>query len=151
MSRQFYTKFANVFKFIDFLKHNTGKDAQQDVEAIICYGFGGATLFHMVYTFETLENKIINVTKKYKYTKNGFTEFMVIDSKGNHYNVNNSLWLWKWDSIEDWNKIETNKYFLVKYYGIRFPLFGLFPNIIMSNQEKTLNSITSSESRALEG
>ena len=26
---------------------------------------------------------------------------MVIDSYGNHYNVNNSFWYWKWISIED--------------------------------------------------
>jgi len=57
---------------------------------------------------------------------------MVIDDNNKHYNVNNSLWYWKWDSIEDWNSIElneTNK-LSVKYYGLRIPFLGFFPNIV---------------------
>jgi hypothetical protein len=42
----------------------------------------------------------------YSFVKNGYTEFMVIDKKGNHYNMTNSLWYWKWNSIEDWNILE---------------------------------------------
>ena len=45
---------------------------------------------------------------------------MVIDSYGNHYNVNNSFWYWKWDSIEDWSSIEANKNLNMKYYGCVF-------------------------------
>ena len=70
---------------------------------------------------------------------------MIVDSKGKHYNINNSLWLLKFDSIEDWDKIETDKPIIVKYYGLRFPLFGLFPNIIMSNQQEILKSISRCE------
>jgi hypothetical protein len=57
---------------------------------------------------------------------------MIVDNKGRHFNVNNSLWYWKWDSIEDWEKIEKDKQLLVKYYGWRSPIFGLFPNIVLS-------------------
>lgn len=139
MSRQFHTKFSNVFfKFIDYIELNGGKDLKQQVDIIMRYGLFTGTLFHMYYTYGTLENKVIKVEKKYKFTRNGFTEFMIVDSKGKHYNVNNSFWLWKWDSIEDWNSIETNKPIVVKYYGVRIPLFGIFPNIICSNQEKML-------------
>jgi hypothetical protein len=71
--------------------------------------------------------------------RNGFTEFMVVDEKGRHLNVNNSLWYWKWDSIEEWYKIEPNKNFFIKYYGWRVPLFGLFPNIVTTDNENFLN------------
>ena len=61
---------------------------------------------------------------------------MNVDSDGRHFNVNNSLWYWKWDSIEDWNKIKNkiknDSQITIKYYGIRIPFFGLFPNIIKS-------------------
>ena len=91
---------------------------------------------HSAYAFGTVENKTIIVKKKYKFNRNGFTEFMVIDENDKHYNVNNSVWHWKWDSIEDWNKLEPNKEFIIKYYGWRYPLFGIFPNIVMSTNNK---------------
>ena len=72
---------------------------------------------------------------------NGFTEFMIIDDKGRHFNVNNSLWYWKWNSIEEWHKIDSNKELLIQYYGWRWPTFGLFPNIVMLNNEQFLNPI----------
>ena len=105
---------------------------------------------HGCYTLKTTNNKIIIVHKKYKFSNNGFTEFMVIDQKGNHYNVTNSIWYWKWDSIEDWHKIQTNKKIIMKYYGWRIPLLGLFPNIVMSNQDNMLDSMSGTECRIME-
>ena len=61
---------------------------------------------------------------------------MVIDSYGNHYNVNNSFWYWKWDSIEDWSSIEANKNLNMKYYGWRVPILGFFPNIVSTQNNK---------------
>lgn len=101
----------------------------------ILTGFGcSATIGHCIYTFKTTKNKIIDVQDKYMFTRNGFTEFMIIDKNGDHYNVNNSLWYWKWCSIEDWNKIQTNKKIGVKYYGLRIPLLGIFPIIVDINR-----------------
>lgn len=53
-------------------------------------------------------------------------------------------------TIEDWHKLELNKDIVIKYYGRRVPLFGLFPNIIMSKQDKLLDSISSAECSFLE-
>ena len=61
---------------------------------------------------------------------------MIVDETGKHYNVNNSLWYWKWNSIEDWHKLETNKPTTIQYYGYRIPLFGVFPNIFILDQNK---------------
>jgi hypothetical protein len=55
---------------------------------------------------------------------------MIVDTKGRHYNVNNSFWFWKWDSIEDWTNLKQDETLRVKYYGYRIPELGIFPNII---------------------
>lgn len=104
-----------------------------------------SSISHCIYALGSVENKIIRIDEKYKFDRNGFTEFMIIDHKGNHYNVTNSLWYWKWDAIEDWFCLETNKEIAIKYYGWRYPLFGMFPNIIMSRQNKVLDSMSSAE------
>jgi hypothetical protein len=91
---------------------------------------------HMAYTYGTTQNKIIVINKKYQFTRNGFTEFMIVDNKGDHYNINNSVWYWKWNSIEDWVKLDTNNEIHIKYYGYRIPFLGIFPNIISNNHSK---------------
>ena len=109
-------------------------DQSAELKSSLMIYFGGIGLsFHCSYTLFTSRNKIIKVDKKYTFVRNGFTEFMIIDEDGQHYNVNNSFWFWKWDSNEDWHKIQ-NTEIKIKYYGWRIPLFGVFPNIIMSEQ-----------------
>ena len=98
---------------------------------ISCLGIIG----HCLYTFKTTNNKIIIVEDKYQFTRNGYTEFMIIDKNGDHYNVNNSFWYWKWNSIEDWNTISLNDCIKIKYYSMRIPMFGLFPNIVGYKKE----------------
>jgi hypothetical protein len=90
---------------------------------------------HCYYTIITTKYTRIKVDKKYTFVRNGFTEFMIIDQNGKHYNVNNSFWYWKWNSIEDWHKIQTqsNVELNITRYGWRVPLFGVFPNIIISD------------------
>jgi hypothetical protein len=70
---------------------------------ILTYGHGA---------FALGTNKIeeISITKKYKYVSNGFTNFMIVDDKGRHFNINNSFWYWKWDAIEDWTNIQLSEF-----------------------------------------
>ena len=70
---------------------------------------------------------------------------MIIDNEGRHFNINNSLWYWKWNSIEEWHKIKEGSVIKFKYYGWRIPLFGLFPNIYMSDSDKFSDSMPKSE------
>ncbi len=97
-----------------------------------------AVISHPIYVYGTTYTKEITVTKKYKYTSNGNTEFMIIDRNNCHYNVGNSFWYWKWDSIEDWSNIDETEGYKIKYYGVRFPLLGLFP-VIVETCDKPLN------------
>ena len=91
------------------------------------------TYCHGAFALATNKTEEICVTKKYKYVSNGYTNFMIVDEKGRHFNVNNSFWYWKWDSIEDWSKIKNGTKIDILYYGYRVPIFGFFPNIIDSN------------------
>jgi len=84
---------------------------------------------HSLYAYGTSTMEDVTIAAKYKIVNGGSTRFMIHDEKGRHYNVNNSFWYWKWDSVEDWSKMNKGDSVKVKYYGIRSPLLGLFPNI----------------------
>lgn len=92
------------------------------------------TYCHGAFALATNKTEEICVTKKYKYVSNGYTNFMIVDEKGRHFNVNNSFWYWKWDSIEDWTNIlkegKGQEVVVVSYYGYRIPFLGLFPNVV---------------------
>lgn len=88
---------------------------------------------HALYSYGSYYVDTIQIDKKYTYTKNANTEFMIIDQNGRHYSVNNNFWYWKWNSIEDWHKYKEKDYIKIKYYGYRIPLLGFFPNIIHIN------------------
>ena len=88
------------------------------------------------YAILTREEKEITVKKKYKFDRSGFTDFMIIDSNNKHYNLNNSLWYWKWDSIEDWHSIKEEQKLHTLTYGLRISILGLFPNIVSCHYNK---------------
>ena len=85
---------------------------------------------HGLYVYTTSRTDQIIVKHKYQFSRNGFSEFIVVDVNDRHYNMNNSVWFWKWNSLEDWHKIESNDCLMIHYYGWRYPLLGLFPNIV---------------------
>jgi len=101
---------------------------------------GIGTVCHLGYTLGTKCDKDIVVARKYQYDVYGFTNFMVVDTTGNHYNVNNSFWFMKWNSIEEWSNIEPNDSLTVGLYGWRIPSLGTFPNIV-STKKNTVPQI----------
>jgi len=126
MSRTFLYLFKDIFKTI-------GNELSPKAAGVISFSI---TAGHFIYAVGTKREKEINIVSKYQFTRNGITEFMIIDSEENHYNVNNSLWYWNWDSIEDWSSIEANKKINTKYYGFRLPILGIFPNIVSCQNTK---------------
>jgi len=95
---------------------------------------------HALYSYTTYKVDNITINKKYTYTQNANTQFMIIDKNDKHFNINNSLWYWKWDSIEDWNTLKDNDSIQIKYYGYRIPFLGIFPNVICSKNEVPENN-----------
>ena len=150
MSRSFL---RNFFKYTEHIFEDKARRKIVAGEIALKVGvFSSFLVGHGIYAYSTEEKDAIVVTKKYKMNRNGFTDFMVIDDKGRHFNVNNSLWYWKWDSIEDWHKIEekSEEKLFIRYYGWRMPLLGIFPNIIVSNRAEFLDSMSSAEFRRFE-
>jgi hypothetical protein len=85
---------------------------------------------HGSYSYSTLKRDTIKINKKYTFAQNSNSQFMIIDENNKHYNVNNSFWYWKWDSIEEWSTLKENDTINIKYYGYRIPCLGFFPNIV---------------------
>jgi hypothetical protein len=101
---------------------------------------------NFLYAIFTREQKEIIVKKKYTFDRSGFTDFMIIDTNGKHYNLNNSLWYWKWDSIEDWHSIKEEQKLNTLTYGWRVPILGLFPNIVSCRYKKSKDTTVKDES-----
>jgi len=106
---------------------------------------------NFLYAIFTRQEKEIIVKKKYKFDKSGFTDFMIIDSNGKHYNLNNSLWYWKWNSIEDWHSIREEEKLNTLTYGWRVPILGLFPNIVSSRYNNNKSKDMSLEQEFADG
>jgi len=84
-----------------------------------------------MYAYGTNNLAFINIQQKYIYDVCGYTRFMVIDDNNTHYCINNSIFYWKWDAIEDYYQLEVNKKYVARTYGYRIPVLGLFPNVYM--------------------
>jgi len=96
---------------------------------------------HFLYILSSSNKTTLIVKDKYKYVKGGFTNFMIVDLNGVHYNIHNSFWYGKWDSVEDWTNINIGETLNVKYYGFRIPLLGLFPNIVDTKHDEHLDKL----------
>jgi hypothetical protein len=135
MSSSFIRRFLNYSKIL------FAEESKSNITSIqLAFRFGILTTVlagHGIYAYSTEEKDAILVTKKYKMNRNGFTDFMIIDDKGRHFNVNNSLWYWKWDSIEDWYSIKEEQKLNTLTYGWRLPILGMFPNIVSSQYNKS--------------
>lgn len=134
MSRSFAKLLLDGFKSI-FMKNNRYENYNSLQMKMTLLIFTIGSINHLSYAIATSKNEKMEIVKKYTMVRNGFTEFMVIDEKGRHFNINNSLWYWKWNSIEDWYKISEGDKLYFKYYGWRYPLLGLFPNIYYTELE----------------
>ena len=84
---------------------------------------------HMIYSYITKKEDKVVIRDKYIYTINGYSKLMIVDDKKKHFCVNNSLWYWKWNSLEDFVQLKIGKCYKVSYYGYRIALLGIFPNI----------------------
>lgn len=133
MSQPFTRRLFFMFKFI--IKNDFNIDTNKLHILFGKIAVGSLMLVsHGIYAYSTNQYEKINIAKKYEITRNGFTDFMIIDNKKRHFNVTNSFWYNKWDTIEDWYKIKENDELHIKYYGWRIAIFGVFPNIVKCNK-----------------
>lgn len=128
MSSNFKKLLNNSFK-ICFLENTKYKRLDEENILINSFLFICGSFLHLSYSLGTSDFKYSKIIKKYKMVRNGFTDFMIITDDEKHYNVNNSLWYWKWNSIEDWHKMKEGDTIYFDYYGWRIDFLGIFPNI----------------------
>lgn len=135
MSSGIFRRIAQIIRYIGVTSDNTISRETSILATKISCGLGLIGLgTHAAYATFGETDEIIQIASKYKMNRNGFTDFMVIDTQGRHFNVNNSFWYWKWDSIEDWHMLIPGDKVNIKYYGWRWPVYGLFPNIVSSKK-----------------
>ena len=127
----------NFFKFIKLFTTNKNIKFEPFLLAF--------TIPNIIYAVSTQKEENIVITNKYKFVTNGFTNFMIVDDKGAHFNVNNSFWFWKWDSIEDWHNLKIGDNIYAKYYGFRIPFLSCFPNIVNTKYKSILINEKSTE------
>jgi len=125
MSSNFYKLIFNSFKSCLYENKKLNKDSIL-INSLL---FMSGSFLHLTYSLGTSNYKYSKIIKKYKIVRNGFTDFMIITNDEKHYNVNNSLWYWKWNSIEDWHKMQEGDTIYFDYYGWRIDFLGIFPNI----------------------
>ena len=95
------------------------------------------TIFYAegAYLLGTTQKADITVAKKYTYVNNGSTKYMLVDTKGRYFNVDNCFFYWNWNTIDDWANIKSLDQRQIIYYSYRVPFLGMYPTIIEFNNE----------------
>jgi hypothetical protein len=84
---------------------------------------------HYIYTTSTLRTVSFTVKSKYVlYEK--FSKLMVSSTEGEVFEVNNNVWLWKWRSVELWDKLKEGNTYKFKIYGHRYLIIDFFPSVV---------------------
>jgi len=103
------------------------------------------------YVLGTSKTDDIIIAKKYNYVKNGATNFMVVDTKGRHFKVDNCFYYWNWNKIEDWENLKPLNHKQIVYYSYRVPFLGMYPTIVefsKRSDEKRSDEKRSDEKRS---
>ena len=95
-----------------------------------CYSYVAIIYSEGSYVLGSSKKEDIIIAKKYTYVKNGSTNFMVIDTNGRHFNVDNCLYYWNWNTIEDWGNLKLLEQRQINYYSYRVPFLGMYPTIV---------------------
>ena len=87
-------------------------------------------IFNFIYVYSTKFKKIITVDEKHTYGSNNSKGSQSISDSNNNISIlKNSIYVLHWTSVEVFNKLDEGNKYEIEGHGIRFPVFGLFPNI----------------------
>jgi len=87
-------------------------------------------VFNLIYTYATKFEKTItiknidNIKLSSKYLSN-----IITDTEGNIYTVKNNIYLLFFTAPELYESLEENKKYVIKGYGMRIPLLGMYKHI----------------------
>ena len=116
------------------------------VPGIFAAFYTSAAIFYAegAYLLGTTQKADITVAKKYTYVKNGNTNYMLVDDKGRHFNVDNCFLYWNWTTIEDWVALKPLEQRRIYYYSYRVPFLGMYPTIVEFDNASNNNASNSS-------
>lgn len=95
--------------------------------------FGSYVLGKSAYVYGTYDEDTIIVKSKWvPNSKNAINEYKIESSDGKMFLLKNSIWYFPiCDADKNFGKIEKNKTYTIKYYGLRyFDILGFYPNIV---------------------
>jgi len=71
----------------------------------------------------------IEVKNKYVKIEGDRSLYMITTSRGKIYKFDRSTWKMHYAQAELWNSVEKGEKYRIKGFGIRWPFFGMYPNI----------------------
>tara|TARA_Y100000389_G_C17466208_1_gene525835 strand:+ start:3356 stop:3718 length:363 start_codon:yes stop_codon:yes gene_type:complete len=87
-----------------------------------------------IYYFTTTFERTITIKKNINYMSGAGRSIhasnLISDVNNNVYRISNSLLLLRFNAAEMLSKFESGKTYKIRGYGIRYPVLGLYPNIM---------------------
>lgn len=81
-----------------------------------------------IWVFATDDAEVIQVKEKTT-KRNGPDDRYLVFTKNETFEVTDSFWHWRYDSSDDYGKLESNKCYIVQTYGMRIPFLSWYKNI----------------------
>lgn len=97
----------------------------------VTLGLVGGSVFHRKFI---RFDKNITVKHTYPKTEDGNTLYMIVDSKGDLYKVENSIWWTQYNRAEEWAKIDKDKSYRIRGSGIRNGYMGWYPRVYRAKE-----------------
>lgn len=74
-------------------------------------------------------DSIITIDEKWIKTSGLDMKYLLSDSDGNVYSIEDSIMLWKFDASDRWVKLKAGETYSVRTYGWRINWLSMYPNI----------------------
>ena len=79
--------------------------------------------------YTTHFEKKITIKDKYTRYRKGGSNYNIVDMENNIYQIGNVWFKFDFNRAEDYNKLEKNKTYNIKGYGIRIPVLDMYKNV----------------------
>ena len=89
-----------------------------------------ATLTYGVLYRASENTKQITVDEKWVKYHNDDAKYLFSDTEGNVYSIEDTPWLWSWNSSDRYALIKANTTYEITTYGWRIPFLSCYPNAV---------------------
>lgn len=88
----------------------------------------------LFYYLLTVKEKYVRIIKKYTRKINDNKTYLILDNSGNRYRIGPCIWILHFYYDDIYDKIEENKQYKIKYYGLDINQLNWIPNIIFISE-----------------